>query len=259
MKFDLTKFITYLFLFLVYSFMLLPIFILVVLSFNQASMGSHWQGFTTQWYFQLFERPDILESLYVSLKIAFLASIFSSLFGLSIGLTMARAAPWMQIISRRTTYLPIVLPDIVIGLAFLSLFIWINMPLGIWTVMIAHTAFGSAYVARLVYVRATALDPLIEEAALDLGATQSKVFFQVLLPQLFSPLLAGALMVFVLSFDDFIIAFFTAGAGATTLTLKIYSLMKFGVTPDINALSSLVLIFTIMILVLVFKLQSKRE
>jgi spermidine/putrescine transport system permease protein len=155
--------------------------------------------------------------------------------------------------------LPIVLPDILQGLSLLCFFVWISLPLGQTSVVIAHSAFGTAYVATLVKARLASMDPLLEEAASDLGAKQSKIFFKIILPQLSPAVISGMLMVFTLSFDDFSVAFFTAGVGATTLPLKIYSMLKFGVSPEVNALSALILGASLILVTLAFWNQNKNR
>jgi len=245
------------FVFGVFVFLYAPMVVLVALSFNSARRGSQWEGFTFNWYQKLFNNPVILESFQTSLEIALLAALLSCLLGLCVGYTSQRGY-------RKSTmllgiYLPIVLPEIVIGLSLLSFFVWLGVPLGKTSIILAHASFGTAYVATLVRNRLLTLDPLLEDAAKDLGAADSQVFFGVLLPQLLTPLMAGALMVFTLSFDDFIVAFFLAGVGVTTLPLKIYSMLKFGVTPEINALCALILCMSIVLVILSLKIQKNLQ
>jgi spermidine/putrescine transport system permease protein len=152
-----------------------------------------------------------------------------------------------------------VLPEIVQGLSLLCFFVLLAVPLGKFSVVIAHTAFGTAYVATLVRARLVAMDPLLEEAASDLGAGQFRILTKITLPQLWPAMVSGMLMVFTLSFDDFSVAFFTAGVGATTLPLKIYSMLKFGVSPEVNALSALILCASFILVTVAFWNQSQRE
>jgi spermidine/putrescine transport system permease protein len=242
----------------IYGFLFLPMAVLVILSFNAAPRGVAWQGFTTSWYSKLLEDQAVLEALSHSLEIAVQATIFSGIIGLCTGITLGRGEFGKRTLSKIAT-LPIVLPEIVQGLSLLCFFVLLNLPLGAYSVVIAHTAFGTAYVATLVRARLMAMDPLLEEAASDLGAGQFRILAKVTLPQLWPAMISGMLMVFTLSFDDFSVAFFTAGVGATTLPLKIYSMLKFGVSPEVNALSALILCASLVLVTLAFWNQTKRD
>jgi spermidine/putrescine transport system permease protein len=207
------------------------------------------------WYTRLFHDPAIVEAFTTSLQIAVLAALLSALLGLCVGYTAQRGPVRSRKPMRIGIYLPIVLPEIVIGLSLLSFFVRLGIPLGKLSVVLAHASFGTAYVATLVRGRLLSLDPLLEDAAKDLGARDSQVFFRVILPQLWMPLAAGALMVLTLSFDDFIVSFFMAGVGVTTLPLKVYSMLKFGVTPEINALCALILFLSVVLVLASFRVQ----
>ena len=243
----------------IYAFLFLPMIVLVVLSFNAAPRGVEWHGFTTHWYTRLLEDEAILEALSNSVQIALQATLLSGFIGLCVGLTMERGSFVTKKVLRNFGTLPIVLPDIVQGLSLLCFFAWLAIPLGLFSVVIAHTAFGTAYVATLVRARLQAMDPLLEEAAADLGASQLRILFKVTLPQLWPAMVSGMLMVFTLSFDDFSVAFFTAGVGATTLPLKIYSMLKFGVSPEVNALSALILCTSLVLVTVAFWNQNHQE
>jgi spermidine/putrescine transport system permease protein len=243
----------------VYAFLFLPMFVLVALSFNSAPRGVAWTGFTTSWYSSLLKNQAILEALGNSLEIAGEATLLSGLVGLCAGITLARGSKRSRKGLSQLATLPIVLPEIVQGLSLLCFFVFLSVPLGKFSVVIAHTAFGSAYVATLVRARFLAMDPLLEEAAADLGAGQFRILTKITLPQLWPAMVSGMLMVFTLSFDDFSVAFFTAGVGATTLPLKIYSMLKFGVSPEVNALSALILCASFCLVTLAFWNQNKKE
>lgn len=232
--------------------------VLVILSFNRASRGATWEGFTVQWYSKLLEDQAILQALQNSIEIAFGATIISAVMGVCVGMSVVRGSLFSKKVMGRFATLPIVLPEVVQGLSLLCFFVWLAIPLGKVSVMIAHAAFGTAYVAALVKARLHSMDPLLEEAAADLGAGGFRTFFKVTLPQLKSSLVSGMLMVFTLSFDDFIVAFFTAGVGATTLPLKIYSMLKFGVGPEVNALSALILCTSLILVTFAFWNQNIR-
>jgi spermidine/putrescine transport system permease protein len=254
----MTKWFTRLGVAAIYIFLFLPMVVLVVLSFNSAARGVAWQGFTTDWYSKLLENEAILEALSHSLEIALHATLLSGFLGLCVGLSMERGRQPLNKVLKHMGTLPIILPDIVQGLSLLCFFVWLSIPLGLYSVVIAHTAFGTAYVASLVRSRLVAMDPLLEEAAADLGASQWRILMKVTLPQLGPAMVSGMLMVFTLSFDDFSVAFFTAGVGATTLPLKIYSMLKFGVSPEVNALSALILCASLILVTIAFWNQNHR-
>jgi spermidine/putrescine transport system permease protein len=245
--------------FLVYAFLFLPMVVLVVLSFNTAKHGIAWEGFTLDWYSKLMQDDAILEALSNSIEIAFLSTVLSIIMGTAVGMTMMRVKGWKGTGIKKLATLPILLPEIVQGLSLLCFFVLFSIPLGKFTVVIAHASFGTAYVASLVRASLKSMSPMLEEAAADLGANEREVFMKVTLPQLVPALTSGALMVFTLSFDDFIISFFTAGVGATTLPLKIYSMLKFGVTPEVNALSALILMLSFILVTLAFWRQNKNQ
>jgi spermidine/putrescine transport system permease protein len=244
--------------FLVYVFLFLPMIVLVSLSFNAAPRGVIWEGFSTEWYSKLFQDAAILEALSNSLEIAFSATILSGLFGLAVGMAMTRGPLLGRKVLQKMAALPIFLPEIVQGLSLLCFFVWLSVPLGKFSVIIAHTAFGTAYVATLVRARLVAMDTMLEEAAADLGAGRWRTLTKITLPQLWPAMVSGMLMVFTLSFDDFIVAFFTAGVGATTLPLKIYSMLKFGVSPAVNALSAMILCASLVLVTVAFWNQNRK-
>ncbi len=244
----MTRFInysSYVFVFFLYVFLFAPIVVLVMFSFNNASSLAVWSGFSTRWYHELTNDISILEALTNSIEIAFSATILSAALGLCVGLSPKH-------VFKKLPLLPIVLPDIVQGLSLLCFFIWLSVPLGKISVILAHASFGSAYVATLVRSRVKVIDPNLKEAASDLGAKPWAIFFKITLPQLMPAVISGMLIVFTMSFDDFSVAFFTAGIGAGTLPLKIYSMLKFGVTPVVNALSSLIVMTSVILMTLAF-------
>ncbi len=247
-----------LFVTLVYMFLFLPMVVLVVLSFNTAPRGAVWQGFTFSWYRKLFMNQAILDALATSLEVAVQATALSLVLGLCVGVISVRGRRRERTVLRHTSTLPIIFPEIVQGLSLLCFFVLIGIPLGKFSIVIAHSAFGSAYVATLVRSRILSIDPLLEEAASDLGAGPWKIIFDILIPQLWPALISGMLMVFTLSFDDFIISFFTSGAGATVLPLKIYSMLKFGVSPEVNALCALILMTSFFLVSLAFWTQNRK-
>jgi spermidine/putrescine transport system permease protein len=222
---------------LMFIFMYLPILVLAFYSFNQSPYSATWQGFTLDWYKKLFSDERILAALKNSLIVAASAVGVSAVLGTLMAVGLARYQFLGKGLYRGVAYLPLIIPDIAIAVATLVFLAAFAIPLSIWTIVAAHVVFCLAYVSLVVSSRLTNLDPHLEEAALDLGATPVQAFIQVLLPQLMPAIIAGCLLAFVLSLDDFLIASFTAGSGANTLPMEIFSRIRTGVKPDINALS----------------------
>jgi spermidine/putrescine transport system permease protein len=227
---------------LLFILMYLPILVLAFYSFNQSPYSATWQGFTLDWYAKLFSNERILLALKNSLIVAFSAVSISAVLGtlMAVGLTRYRFPG--KIFYRGMSYLPLIIPDIAIAVATLVFLAAFTIPLSLWTIVAAHVVFCLAYVALVVSSRLTNLDPHLEEAAQDLGATPIQAFIKVLLPQLMPGIIAGCLLAFVLSLDDFLIASFTAGSGSGTLPMEIFSRIRTGVKPDINALSIILIL-----------------
>ncbi|MBH8562543.1 ABC transporter permease [Nostoc sp. CENA67] len=221
--------------------MYLPILVLGFYSFNQSPYSATWQGFTLDWYRKLFSDERILSALKNSLIVAFCAVGISAVLGTLMAVGLARYQFVGKKLYRGISYLPLIIPDIAIAVATLVFLAAFAIPLSLWTIVAAHIVFCLAYVGLVVSSRLTNLDPHLEEAALDLGATPVQAFIKVLLPQLMPGIIAGCLLAFVLSLDDFLIASFTAGSGYNTLPMEIFSRIRTGVKPDINALSVLLI------------------
>ncbi len=222
---------------LIFVFMYLPIMVLGFYSFNQSPYSATWQGFTLDWYQKLFSDDRILSALQNSLIVASCAVGISAVLGTLMAVGLARYQFPGKNLYRGVAYLPLIIPDIAIAVATLVCLAAFAIPLSLWTIVAAHVVFCLAYVGLVVSSRLTNLDPHLEEAALDLGATPTQAFIKVLLPQLMPGIIAGCLLAFVLSLDDFLIASFTAGSGSNTLPMEIFSRIRTGVKPDINALS----------------------
>ncbi|NET90864.1 MAG: ABC transporter permease [Kamptonema sp. SIO1D9] len=227
---------------LMFFYMYLPILVLTFYSFNEATYSTNWEGFTLKWYSQLFEDGRILRALENSLIVAFASVAISAVLGTMMAVGLAKYRFPGKTLYRGISYLPLIVPDIAIAVATLVFLAVIGTRLSLWTIVAAHVVFCLAYVAIVVSSRIANLDPNLEEAALDLGATPAQAFLKVLLPELTPAIVAGCLLSFVLSLDDFLIASFTAGTGATTLPMEIFSRIRTGVKPDINALSVLLII-----------------
>lgn len=227
-----------------YAFMHVPLLVLIVFSFNRSRFGVQWGGFTLDWYARLASRPDILRALRVSLVVGLCSTVLATVIGTLAALALARHFPRARRAAGALLYLPIVTPEIVAGVSLLVLFSWVGMALGITTIVIAHTAFSIPFVTVVVLARLQGTDRALEEAAMNLGADEFATFRRVTLPQLMPGVLAGALLAFTLSFDDFVTTFFVAGVGSTTLPLAIYSMVRKSVEPSINALSALLVTVT---------------
>jgi len=229
---------------LMFFFMYLPIVVLAVFSFNDSRFSASWEGFTLKWYTQLFQDSRILLALQNSLIVAFSAVAIAAVIGTLMAVGLARYRFPGKSLYRGVAYLPLIIPDIAIAVATLVFLAVVQIRLSLWTIVAAHVVFCLAYVGLVVSTRLADLDPNLEEAALDLGATPTQAFLRILLPQLTPGIVSGCLLAFVLSLDDFLIASFTAGSGSTTLPLEIFSRIRTGVKPDINALSVILILIS---------------
>lgn len=232
---------------LIYGFLYLPIIVLILFSFDDSRMAVHWTGFTLKWYQKLFTDESLISALINSIIVALSAVTISGIMG-----TMAAVGLSRQHFAGKGAYrgllmLPILIPEIAMAVAALILFVALGVSLSLSTIVVSHIVFCVAYVTLTVMGRLEGMDQRLEEAAQDLGASPLMAFFRVTLPLLMPGIVAGCLLAFVLSLDDFVITQFTAGVGSTTLPLRIYSLVKFGVSPEINALSTLMIFVTVAI------------
>ena len=228
-------------------FFYLPMLVLIVNSFNASRFGGTWAGFSLKWYQRLWHERDIWHALQNTLLIAFSATAASTLLGTMSAFALHRYRTRLQRIHYGLIYMPLVVPEILMGMSLLLLFVALNVRLGLLTVFLAHVTFCISYVAMVVLARLQDFDFSIVEAAMDLGANWWTTLWRVLAPLLAPGIAAGALLAFTLSVDDFVITFFVAGPGATTLPIRVYSMIKFGSTPLINALSAIMLAVTFVI------------
>ena len=229
----------------VYGFLYAPIVILVVFSFNASKRNATWRGATLDWYRQMFSDSEVIGALLRSLEIAALSTLLATAIGTLAAVALSRYEFRGKSLYNLLIFLPIAMPEVVIGLALLTLFVSLQVTLGLWTVILAHAAFTTSFVVIVVRARLHGYERELDEAAADLGATPWQTFLHVTLPIIAPGILAGALLAFTLSFDDFVITFFNSGAGSTTLPLKVYSMIKFGVSPMINAVSTTMLVVTL--------------
>jgi ABC-type spermidine/putrescine transport system permease subunit II len=226
---------------LIYAFLFAPIVILIIFSFNVSRRNFVWLGFTTDWYPKLFANRDLLDALSITFQVAFIAVIASTIIGSLLGLALARQRFRGSGATEVLILLPMVTPEIIMGISLLIFFGQLfgqNGSLG--QIAIAHITFCISYVAVVVRARAGNMDPHLEEAARDLGASPLGAFWHVTLPLIAPAVGAGAMLAFALSFDDLVVTAFNAGVGSTTLPIFIYSSIKFGVTPQINAISTII-------------------
>lgn len=243
---------------LILFFLYLPIIILVIYSFNTSKMNVVFEGFTLDWYKTLFDNTDLIEAFINTMIIAITSTAISTVIGTlgAIGLKKYkfRGKQFINLL----LYIPIVIPEIVLGISLLSVYTLTKLELGMFTLILSHIAFSIPFV--IVSVRSALSKDLdtYEEAAKDLGANNSNTFFRVTLPYIMPGVISGALLAFTLSLDDVVISYFTAGPGSNTLPLKIYSMIKTGISPDVNALSSLMLLAIMFILTISVVIQSRK-
>lgn len=241
---------------LVYAFLYLPIAALVVLSFNNSRFSTVWKGFTWHWYALAFRDAELVAALRMSLLVGLSTTIIATLIGTAGAIGLQRQRIRLRRAVEGLVVLPVIIPEIVIGFATAVLFGMLGLAFGLGTIVAAHVAFSISYVVFIVRAKLVGLDPALEEAALDLGATRWQAFRKVTFPLIFPAIISAALLVFTLSLDDYVITSFVAGPGSATLPLKIYSMVKTGVTPEINAISTVLLAVT-MILILVSERLSR--
>lgn len=245
------------------AFLYLPLLILALYSFNESRINAVWSGFTLDWYLSLFKNRRVLEALTNSLIVAFASTIVSTALGTTAAIALNKYQYKYKNVINGLLYLPILIPEIVMGLSLLVLFSQAHIPLGKTSLILAHITFCVSFVVITVNARLEGMRPELEQAAMDLYATPFQTFRYVTLPLAMPGIVAGALMAFTLSIDDFIISFFVAGPNSTTLPLYIYAMVKRGISPEINALSTLLMLATIVLVVLAQILQpqhvSKKE
>jgi len=225
-------------------FFYLPILVLVINSFNASRFGSTWQGFTLQWYGRLATQREIWAAFRVTLVVAVSATVVSAVLGTTAALALHRHRSRLQRLHSALVAVPLVMPEILMGMSLLLFFATVGLELGVFSIFLAHVTFCVSFVAMVVLGRLQDFDDSLLEAARDLGASAWTATTRVLLPLLAPGIAAGALLAFTLSIDDFVITFFVAGPGSTTLPIRIYSMIKHGSPPLINALSTLLLVVT---------------
>ena len=247
-----------LFIILVYIFLYFPIVILVLFSFNQSKMNIVFTKFTFEWYAKLFQNKDLLEAFRNTMIIAIVSTAVSTVIGTVSAVALHKIDFKGKQFINKLIYIPIVIPEIVLGISLLSVYTLFHLNLGMFTLILSHIAFSIPFVITSVRSTLTQLSPTYEQAAYDLGASRVRTFFEITLPLIMPGVISGSTLAFTLSLDDVVISYFTAGPGSNTLPLKIYSMIKTGITPDVNALSSLMLLVVITVLVTMTYFQSKK-
>jgi spermidine/putrescine transport system permease protein len=242
---------------LCFAFLYLPIAVLVVMSFNASKSPYRWEGVSTRWYTELFDDALIRESVINTLLVATGATVVATVLGtlVAVGLARYSRSNWLGALAMA----PAILPDLVLAIGLLVLYSMLSLTLGLVSVTVAHSVFGMAFVTAVVRARLSQVDPSLEEASRDLGATGLTTFLKVTLPSLWPAVIAGALLSFTLSLDEFVIAFFTNGPTSPTLPITIYSSVRFGVTPEINALASLLLLVSFTAVIAVARMTPRSD
>lgn len=242
-----------------FAFLYIPILILVIYSFNSSKLVTVWAGFSVKWYGELFQNEAFLNAAWVTLQVGAMSSTAATVLGTMAAYVMVRGGRFFgRTLFSGMIYAPLVMPEVITGLSLLLLFIAIGMDRGIFTIVLAHTTFSMCYVSVVVSSRLVSFDKSLEEAALDLGCTPFDAFKSVTLPIIAPAVISGWLLAFTLSLDDLVIASFAAGPSSTTLPIKIYSAVRLGVSPEINALST-IMIAIVAVGVITVSLVSKRN
>ena len=243
-----------------YIFLYAPIISLAVFSFNDAKSMAKWSGFSLRWYQELFQNERILDALYYTIIIALLAAAISTIVGTitAIGIHKMRQGKVRGLLLN-INYLPVLNPDIVTGVALMSLYVFIKLEFGFTTMLLSHIVFDIPYVILSVLPKLKQLPANIEDAAMDLGATPWYALRKVVLPQIKPGIISGMLIAFTMSIDDFVISFFTTGNGVTNLAIEVYSMTRRGLTPEINALSTLMFVAVLILLLLSNLAANKKE
>ncbi|MTI15731.1 ABC transporter permease [Rhodobacteraceae bacterium RKSG542] len=242
-----------------FAFLYLPIVLLIIFSFNESRLVTVWAGFSTKWYVELFRNEQLLQAAWVTLRVAVTSATLATVLGTMAAMALTRQRRFFgRTLFSGMIYAPLVMPEVILGLSMLLLFVAMDQARGFWTIMIAHTTFTMCYVAVVVQSRLAGFDRSLEEAAMDLGCPPLRTFFSITLPQIMPGVIAGWMLAFTLSLDDLVIASFTTGPGATTLPMKIYSQVRLGVTPEINAVCT-ILIGIVTLGVIAVSITSKRQ
>ncbi len=241
------------------AFLYAPIVLLIVYSFNDSRAVNVWAGFSTRWYQSLFSNDQLMAALWITLRVGLVSASIATVLGVLAAIALVRGGFFRgRAAFSALVYAPLVMPEVITGLSLLLLFVAVGLPRGFLTVVLAHATFTLAFVAVAVRARLLTFDRSLEEAAQDLGAPPWRAFVEVTLPSIAPAVLGGWALAFILSLDDLVIASFTTGPGATTLPMRIYSAVRLGVSPEINAISTL-LIGAVALAIVIYGVASRRR
>lgn len=243
---------------MVFLFLYLPIFMVIMFSFNTSKLNIMWEGFTLQWYGTFFKNRQLMEALTNTLIVAVISTVISTIIGTVGAVGLHKYDFKGKKIIDKLLYMPIVIPEIILGISLLAIFSILNIPLGLMSIILAHITFSIPFVVINVRASLAGFNNSVEEAAMDLGANRFTTFMTITLPIIMPGVLSGAMLAFALSIDDVVISFFTCGPQSTTLPIKILSMVKTGVTPEVNALSTIIMIITIAIICINTRMQVKK-
>lgn len=242
-----------------FFFLYFPILALIATSFNEDKRNIVWKGFTFDWYAKAYENDKLFDSLMNSLQVGAISTVVSTIIGTMIGLALYRYRFTMKTPFESLVFLPIVIPEISMAVAMLAFFAMLDIPLGIFTITVSHIAFSFPFVAVVIRTRMAGFDESLEEASRDLGASAWQTFWNVTVPYMMPGIIAGGLLAFTLSLDDYVITAFTSGPGSTTLPIQIYSMVRFSVTPEVNAASTVLIVITLTFAVAAMAMQARTE
>lgn len=248
-----------LYLAIILIFMYLPILIVIIYSFNENKLTAIWSGFSLKWYAELWKDKDLMEALKNSFILGVLSCFCAGVIGTIGAVGMARMNYKTKGIMEYVSMLPIMIPEIILGMVFLAFFSAISLPFGMTTLVIAHTTFCIPYIYMMVKARLVGMDPTLLEAARDLGASEIRAFWDITLPLIMPAVASGSLLAFAMSFDDVVISVLVTNSRINTLPIKVFSRIKFGVSPEINALSTIMLSVTLIIILSVVRINKKNR
>ncbi|MFY9495258.1 MAG: ABC transporter permease [Limnochordia bacterium] len=255
----MVRFLKRSYIYLIFAFLYLPIAVLMVYSFNASRSRGVWGGFTLDWYVELFRDRAIMSSLYSTLIIGISSAVIATIIGTLAAMGIHNSRGWQKRLVMNVTYLPVLNPEIVTAISLMILFVFTKIRLGYVTLLLAHITFNIPYVILSVLPKLRQLNKHLYEAALDLGATPAQALWKVILPEIMPGIVTGFLLAFTLSIDDFVISFFTTGSGVSTLSITIYSMSRQGIRPTINALSTVMFTFVLVLLVIVNVRQAREQ
>lgn len=255
----MVRFLKRSYIYLVFVFLYMPIAVLMVYSFNDSRSRGMWGGFTLRWYVELFQDRTIMSSLYSTLFIGVVSAIIATVIGTLAAIGIHNSRGIQKKLIMNVTYLPVLNPEIVTAISLMILFVFTKVRLGYLTLLLSHITFNIPYVILSVLPKLRQLNKHLYEAALDLGCTPARALWKVIIPEIMPGIITGLLLAFTLSIDDFVISFFTTGSGVSTLSITIYSMARRGINPKINALSTIMFTFVLLLLIIVNIRQAREQ